>query len=104
MLRNSERQIERSGSVRFVDPSTQTGRQLSEVEVNQISFIIKKHAYRYIGAAKEEWLYPEPRIPSEHWRQLDDQYFLMPAPRSVTILKKLSLAIIIALPISPSSA
>jgi hypothetical protein len=62
----------------------QTGRNLSEVEVHQINFIIKKRAYRYIAAAQEEWLYPERHIPSEHWRKLNDRYLLMPDPRSVT--------------------
>ena len=62
----------------------QTRRQLSDVEVNQINFIVKKRAYRYVAAAEEEWLYPERHIPSEHWRKLNDRYLLMPDPRSVT--------------------
>jgi len=61
----------------------QTGRKLSDIEVNQINFIIKKRAYRYIAAAEEEWLYPEQHIPSEHWRKLNDRYLLMPDPRSL---------------------
>jgi Protein of unknown function (DUF4238) len=64
----------------FYFPSIQTGRELTEVEVNQINFIIKKRAYRYIAAADEAWLYPERHIPSEHWRKLDDLYLLMPDP------------------------
>jgi hypothetical protein len=59
----------------------QTGRQLEEVEVNQINFIMKRRAHRYIAAAEEEWLYPERKIPSDHWRKLDDRYLLMPDPR-----------------------
>jgi hypothetical protein len=62
----------------------QTGRKLSDVEVNQMNFIIKKRAYRHIAAAEEEWLYPERHIPSEHWRKLNDRYLLMPDPRSMT--------------------
>jgi hypothetical protein len=62
----------------------QTGRELSEVEVNQINYIIKKRAYRYIAAVKEEWLHPEGKIPSEHWSKVNDGYFLMPDPRSMT--------------------
>jgi hypothetical protein len=54
------------------------------VEINQINFIIKKRAYRYIAAATENWLYPERNIPSEHWRKLSDRYLLMPDPRSVS--------------------
>lgn len=61
----------------------QAGRELTEVEVNQINFIIKKRARRYIAAASAEWLYPERTIPSEHWSKLDDRYLLMPDPRSV---------------------
>jgi hypothetical protein len=63
----------------------QTGRELSEVEVNQINFIIKRRAQRYVAAAERDWLYPERAIPSTHWRKLDDRYLLMPAPRSLTL-------------------
>jgi len=73
----------------FYFPGIQTGRELTEVEVNQINFIIKKRAYRYIAAAVEEWLYPERQIPSEHWRKLDDMYLLMPDPRSVTVSEEI---------------
>lgn len=61
----------------------QTGRQLVEVEVNQINFIMKRRAQRFIAAAREEWLYPERKIPSDHWRKLDDRYLLMPDPRGL---------------------
>jgi hypothetical protein len=73
----------------FYYPAIQIGRELSEVEVNQINFIIKKRAYRYIAAAEEEWLYPERHIPSEHWRKLDDRYLVMPDPRSVTVSEEI---------------
>jgi hypothetical protein len=73
----------------FYFPSIQTGRELTEVEVNQINFIIKKRAYRYIAAADEAWLYPERHIPSEHWRKLDDLYLLMPDPRSVRVSEQI---------------
>ena len=62
----------------------QTGRRLSDVEVDQINFIIKRRAYRYVAAADEAWLHPEARIPSDHWRKLSDLYLLMPDPRSVS--------------------
>jgi hypothetical protein len=71
-------------SAMFSFTSIQVGRELAETEVNQINFIIKKRAYRYIAATTEEALYPERFIPSEHWRKLDDRYVLMPDPRSVT--------------------
>jgi hypothetical protein len=58
------------------------GRELDETEVRQINFIIKRRARRYVAAVREEWLYPEDKIPSTHWRKLDDRYLLMPDPRS----------------------
>ncbi|MCP3386341.1 DUF4238 domain-containing protein [Bradyrhizobium sp. CCGUVB4N] len=61
----------------------QTGRQLEDVEVNQINFIMKRRAQRFIASPQEEWLYPERKIPSEHWRKLDDRYLLMPDPRGL---------------------
>jgi hypothetical protein len=67
----------------FYFPGIQTGRELNETEVNQINFIIKRRAHRYIAAAREEWLYPERSIPTDHWRKLDDRYLLMPDPRSL---------------------
>jgi hypothetical protein len=63
--------------------SIQTGRILCETEVNEINFIIKRRAYRYIAAAEEEWLYPEKKIPSQNWDKLGRGYLLMPDPRSV---------------------
>lgn len=66
----------------------QTGRQLSNTEVNEINFIIKKRAYRYIAAAEEEWLYPEKKLHSHNWDKLGNGYLLMPDPRSVTFSSK----------------
>jgi Protein of unknown function (DUF4238) len=34
----------------------QTGRQLDEIEVNQMNFIMKRRAERFIATAREEWL------------------------------------------------
>jgi hypothetical protein len=62
----------------------QTGRVLSETEVNEINLIIKKRAYRYIAASKKEWLYPEEKIRTQHWDKLGNGYLLMPDPRSVS--------------------
>jgi hypothetical protein len=61
----------------------QIGRELDETEINQINYVIKRRAARYIAAAKEEWLYPEQVIPTTHWRKLDDRYLLMPDPRAL---------------------
>lgn len=65
----------------------QTERILSEVEVNQINYIIKKRAFRYIAAAKKEWLFPEKWLKytrnEERWDRLGKGYLLMPDPRLV---------------------
>lgn len=61
----------------------QVGRQLSEEEVLEINFIIKRRADRYIAATEKEWLYPERRVRCDHWRRLGDGYLLMPDPRHV---------------------
>jgi hypothetical protein len=62
----------------------QTLRHLSEQEVLEINFIIKSRALRYIGAAKEEWLYPERHVTKSDWYQYGNGYLLMPDPRGVT--------------------
>jgi hypothetical protein len=63
----------------------QTGRNLSEDEVLQINYITKRRAYRYIAAADKEWLYPEQRVSTDHWKKLGDGYLLMPEPRLITM-------------------
>jgi hypothetical protein len=67
----------------------QTDRMLTETEVNEINFIVKKRAYRYIAAANKEWLYPEEKIPTQYWNKLGNGYLLMPDPRSVTFSKEI---------------
>lgn len=62
----------------------QTGRMLSDEEVNEINLVIKQRAYRYIAAAKKEWLYPESKISSTNWKDLGKGHLCMPDPRSVT--------------------
>ena len=72
----------RSGAVfSFLD--IQHERKLSEEEVLEINYITKKRAYRYIAAAKEEWLYPERHLRSTNWRKLGNGYLLMPDPRHI---------------------
>jgi hypothetical protein len=63
----------------------QTGRTLSEDEVLQINYITKRRAYRYIAAADEQWLYPERRVSTDHWKKLGDGYLFMPEPRLITM-------------------
>ena len=52
----------------------QTLRHLTEREVREINFIIKSRAHRYIGAGKEEWLYPERNVSKSDWNQYGDGY------------------------------
>ncbi len=61
----------------------QTLRHLTEQEVREINFIIKSRARRYIGAGKEDWLYPEKHVTKSDWRRYGHGYLLMPDPRSV---------------------
>ena len=61
----------------------QIERYLSEDEVLQINYITKRRAHRYIAAAEQEWLYPEKRVSTDHWKKLGDGYLLMPEPRLV---------------------
>ncbi len=60
-----------------------TGRQLSEDEVREINFILKSRAYRFIGAAEEEWLYPEQHVSKSDWNQFGKGYLLMPDPQDL---------------------
>lgn len=71
----------RSAIFKFTE--VQIDRHLSEQEVCEINYIIKKRAYKYIAAAKEEWLYPENKIPSEKWESFGKGYLLMPDPRPI---------------------
>ncbi len=61
----------------------QTLRFLSEKEVQQINFIIKSRAYRYIAAAREDWLYPEKHVSKSDWYNYGHGYLCMPDPRAV---------------------
>jgi hypothetical protein len=64
----------------------QTGRYLSEREVQTVNFILKNRARRYIAAAELDWLYPEKQLPTRLWNKLGDQFFLMPDPRKVPFI------------------
>lgn len=61
----------------------QTSRRLSEREVLEMNYIIKRRAYRYVAAAQEEWLYPERRLNNIAWADLGEGLLLMPDPRSM---------------------
>jgi hypothetical protein len=61
----------------------QQGRILTEEEVRQINYIIKKRALKWIAAAEEEWLFPERKLASTHWNKFGNGYLLMPEPRAI---------------------
>jgi len=61
----------------------QTGRVLTQGEVSEINYVIKKRARRYIAASEEAWLYPEHSISTRWWNKLGKGFLLMPDPRSV---------------------
>ncbi len=71
--------------------SIQTDRILPEEEVAIINYIVKQRAYRYIAAAKEEWLYPEKKVNFRRWDEIGYSYILMPDPRSVTFSSEIFL-------------
>jgi hypothetical protein len=63
----------------------QVERHLSEEEVRQINFIIKSRAFRYVGAARQDWLYPEKFVSKSDWNTFGDGILLMPDPRPVSL-------------------
>jgi hypothetical protein len=63
----------------------QTMRQLSEQEVIEINYVIKRRSYRYLAAAKKEWLYPEEQVSSKKWNEYGYGYLFMPDPRPVNL-------------------
>jgi hypothetical protein len=71
----------RSAVFKFTD--IQTHRHLSKQEVTEINYIIKRRAFQYIAAAKEEWLYPEKSLAITKWDTFGNGYLLMPDPRPI---------------------
>jgi len=61
----------------------QVHRHLNEQEVREVNFIIKSRARRFIGAGKEEWLFPEKYVSKSNWNTYGHGYLLMPDPRDV---------------------
>ena len=61
----------------------QQGRLLTEEEVRQINYIIKKRALKWVAAAEDEWLFPERELASTHWSKFGNGYLLMPEPRAI---------------------
>jgi len=67
----------------------QFGRQLEDIEVKKVNFILKRAATRYIAAGKKEWLYPEQGNRTFGWAKLDDDWFLLPDPWRVGFRSKI---------------
>jgi hypothetical protein len=59
----------------------QIERHLNEEEVRQINFIILTRARRYVGAAEEDWVFPERHISKSQWNTYGHGYLFMPDPR-----------------------
>ncbi len=78
-------QFFRPGGSMFSFLGIQVGRKLTEDEVLQINYITKRRAFRYIAAAEREWLYPEKRVSTDHWKKLGDGLLLMPEPRLIVM-------------------
>lgn len=70
----------RGAMFNFMD--IQARRILTESEVQQVNYIIKRRAYRYVAAGREEWLYPEEHVKAP-WRSFGEEHLLMPDPRSL---------------------
>ncbi len=64
--------------------SVQTERRLDEREVQEINFVIKSRAFRYVAAGKTEWLYPEKHVTKSDWNRYGHGYLFMPDPRAVS--------------------
>lgn len=73
----------RTAIFNFMD--IQTMRHLSEQEVREINFILKRRALRYIAAAREEWLYPDKYVSKSQWNTFGHGYLLMPDPRPINL-------------------
>ena len=48
--------------------------------MDEINYIIKTRAYRYVAAVEKDWLFPESRIGTKRWDKLGNGYLLMPDP------------------------
>lgn len=63
----------------------QVERHMSEQEVREINFIIKRRAFRFIAAEHKEWLYPEKYVSIGDWSKFGHGYLCMPDPRSMQL-------------------
>jgi len=73
------------GTAMFNRNEIQIDRFLTEDEVLQINHVTKLRAQRYIAGADKEWLYPERRVSTDHWKKLGGGYLFLPEPRLLHI-------------------
>jgi hypothetical protein len=69
--------------------AVQSERVLSEQEVRELNYIIKRRAFRYIAAGREEWLFPEKHVELGDWSKFGHGYLCMPDPRSMTYSREI---------------
>lgn len=67
----------------------QVDRLLTDQEVNEINYIIKMRAFRYLASPVKEWLYPEKKLKKLLWNQFGDGMLFMPDPRSVSFSEEI---------------
>ena len=61
----------------------QVYRDLSEQEVQEINYVTKRRALRYVASAEREWLYPENYLRSTHWSKFGRGLLFIPEPREI---------------------
>lgn len=69
----------------FFIPHIQVKRQLSEQEVREINYIIKRRSFRFIAAEEKEWLYPDKYVSVGDWNKYGKGYLCIPDPRSMSL-------------------
>ncbi|HXK36736.1 MAG TPA: DUF4238 domain-containing protein [Candidatus Paceibacterota bacterium] len=73
----------RSAIFKFTEIQIQ--RHLTEEEVRQINFIILSRAKQFVGAAEEDWVFPERYVSKSQWNTYGHGYLLMPDPRPLSL-------------------
>jgi hypothetical protein len=56
----------------------QNEREVDEIDVARINYILKMRATKYIAAGRKSDLYPEAMLGNVEWAKLDDDWFLLP--------------------------
>ena len=72
------------GQTMFDLRKIQTGREIPELDVLSIYYILKNRAKKYIASYELDRLYPEKHMPKTIWNKIGSKYFLFPDPRKVS--------------------